>query len=160
MSHEFRTPLNAIIGYSDLILEDDDQIDRKTLVEDIEKIRSSGEHLLEMVNQVLDLSKVEAGRMELDLNSFSLSKLTQLIKSMSEPLMVVNNNKFHVELASGLDVMRSDKQKIIQVLINLIGNAAKFTENGDVSLRIGKNGSFAVFEIEDTGGIAREITLV
>jgi len=154
MSHELRTPLNAIIGYSELLIEEAEDSGNDTLVPDIEKIRTAGKHLLGLINEVLDLSKVEAGKMELAPEDVDVAALVDGVRSTVEPLVRKKGNTFCVECeASGR--MHVDVTRLRQVLINLLGNASKFTENGKVTLRALRDhrdtGDWLVFEVADTG---------
>ena len=136
MSHELRTPLNAIIGYSELI--DDEAADAGLLQfrPDLQKIKTAGQHLLGLINAVLDLSKIEAGKMELQLEDYDLGALIDEVANTSQPLVAKNRNQFHLKVESGCGVMHIDAPKLRQVLFNLLGNAGKFTEDGNVTLTV------------------------
>jgi signal transduction histidine kinase len=136
MSHELRTPLNAIIGYSELI--DDEAADAGLLQfrPDLQKIKTAGQHLLGLINAVLDLSKIEAGKMELQLEDYNLGALIDEVANTSQPLLAKNRNQFHLKVESGCGVMHIDAPKLRQVLFNLLGNAGKFTEDGNVTLAV------------------------
>ncbi|MEK0181237.1 CHASE4 domain-containing protein [Microcoleus anatoxicus] len=136
MSHELRTPLNAIIGYSEILQEDALELGEDDFVIDLEKIHSAGNHLLGLINDILDLSKIEAGRMELVLETFDLSAAIQQVKTTIEPLFLRNKNRFKIEFDLNIGVINSDRTKLIQILLNLLSNAAKFTQNGTVTLRV------------------------
>ena len=157
MSHELRTPMNAIIGYSEMLIEEADELEPQDFVVDLEKILSSGRHLLDLINGVLDLSKIEAGKMTFYVENVSLNELFEKVSATAAPLAQKNNNQFICELPSTFDgFMRSDSTKIRQALINLIGNACKFTENGTVRLssevKSDSNGvSWVSFKVSDTG---------
>ena len=157
MSHELRTPMNAIIGYSEMLIEDSEDLEPEDFVVDLEKILSSGKHLLGLINGVLDLSKIEAGKMTLYVENVSLRDLFEEVSATAEPLAQKNNNQFICEKPSYADdLIRSDSTKIRQALINLIGNACKFTENGKVSLscqveRDDQDVSWVNFKVSDTG---------
>ncbi|HJR15156.1 MAG TPA: response regulator [Rhodanobacteraceae bacterium] len=154
MSHELRTPLNAIIGYSELLTEEAEDTGNRALVPDIEKIRTAGKHLLGLINEVLDLSKIEAGKMELVPEEVDVAELIDGVRSTVEPLVRKKGNTFSVECGA-LGSMHVDVTRLRQVLINLLGNAAKFTENGRVTLRAsrdhGDEGDWLAFEVADTG---------
>ena len=161
MSHELRTPLNAIIGYSEMLQEDAAGLGAAALVPDLKKIHSAGHHLLEMINSVLDLSKIEAGRMEVLLEDFELPALLTEIRTMVEPLARRNQNRLTVDCAEGLSRLRTDWTKLRQVLLNLLSNACKFTHDGEVHLGVvreftdGRN--WIAFRVSDTGiGITAE----
>ncbi len=141
MSHELRTPLNAIIGYSEMVMEEaqDENLDR--IVEDARKIRSAGRHLLELISAVLDLSKIEAGKMDLHVEPFSVRKLIGEIKSVIEPLVEQNHNSLRVSIEDQVvskfaDRMYADETKVRQILLNLLGNACKFTTRGEITLEV------------------------
>ena len=157
MSHELRTPMNAIIGYSEMLIEDSEDLEPADFVADLEKILSSGKHLLGLINGVLDLSKIEAGKMTLYVENVSLRDLFEEVRATAEPLAQKNKNQFICEKPSyAEDLIRSDSTKIRQSLINLIGNACKFTENGTVSLscqveRDDHDFSWVSFRVSDTG---------
>ncbi len=159
MSHELRTPLNAIIGYSELLLEAADEAQD---VEDLQRIQRAGRHLLRLIDDVLDLSKIEAGRMDLYLESFDLTELADEIGATIRPLVAKHGNRFTLELGDDVGQMHSDLLKVRQILLNLLGNATKFTENGHVHLRIERTCSqgndWITFRIIDTGiGMSREV---
>ncbi|OUX70628.1 MAG: hypothetical protein CBC50_09070 [Synechococcus sp. TMED90] len=135
MSHELRTPMNAIIGYSEMLIEESEELEPSDFVSDLEKILSSGRHLLGLINGVLDLSKIEAGKMTVYNESFSVNKVLDDVCATAEPLAQKNKNQFVCERPSrDNDMVYLDVTKVRQSLINLIGNACKFTENGSVRL--------------------------
>lgn len=136
MSHELRTPLNAIIGYSEMLQEDATDFGYSDIIPDLEKIRNAGKHLLELINDILDISKIEAGRMELHLESFDLAGLVQDVQTTIHPLVEKNNNTFVVNLAQASGKMYADLTKVRQMLFNLLSNAAKFTEQGTITLTV------------------------
>ena len=155
MSHELRTPLNAIIGYSEMLEEDAQASGQKEFVSDLQKIRSSGKHLLGLINDVLDLSKVEAGKMKLFLETFDVANLVEEVVATAAPLVEKNGNRLEVRCAADVGQIREDVTKVRQVLLNLLSNAAKFTEKGAVSLEVAREqdvtGSWVVFRVRDTG---------
>ncbi|WP_457017726.1 ATP-binding protein [Luteimonas sp. A482] len=160
MSHELRTPLNAIIGYSELLVEEAQESGEEHLVPDLRKIHKAGKHLLRLINDVLDLSKIEAGKMQLDLEEVAVRTLLDDVVATMRPLVDKKRNRLTIE-ADGLGTMHTDVTKLRQLLFNLIGNAAKFTENGEIRVRVrratGTSGDWLTFEIEDTGiGISPE----
>jgi len=138
MSHELRTPLNAIIGYSEMLQEEAEEVGQPGFVPDLQKIHGAGKHLLGLINDVLDLSKVEAGKMTLFLEEFELSKVLREIEATVQPLIRKNGNALVVECPADLGSMRADLTKVRQILFNLLSNAAKFTEQGTITLRVGK----------------------
>ena len=161
MSHELRTPLNAIIGYSEMVQEEAEDVGAKGLVPDLKKINAAGKHLLELINSVLDLSKIEAGKMELYLEVFSVPDMVRDIAAVIQPLAEKRSNRLEVRCDEGAGIMRADLTKVRQALFNLLSNACKFTERGTVSLTISREstgaGEWLAFEIKDTGiGITPE----
>ncbi len=134
MSHELRTPLNAIIGYSEMLVEDAEDIEQDEFIPDLHKIRGAGQHLLAVINDVLDLSKIEAGKMDLYLESFDVSHLIQEIVSTAQPLVDKNKNTLIVNCAKDIGPMHTDLTKVRQSLFNLLSNAAKFTREGTITL--------------------------
>ncbi|MGH7516630.1 MAG: ATP-binding response regulator [Gemmatimonadales bacterium] len=160
MSHELRTPLNAIIGYAEL-LEEDATTAQPALAADLAKIRRAAKHLLALVNDVLDLSKIEAGRMRLHLETFDVAEMLRDVVSSVEPLVAQHRNRLEVVCPPGVGVLRADLVKVRQVLLNLIGNASKFTENGRIGVTAAgvrnRQGEWLVFEVRDTGiGMSEE----
>jgi|GEM_PF-469503 len=153
MSHELRTPLNAVIMYSELL--EDECKDRKIddFIPDLIRIRRAGKHLLELVNSLLDLSKIEAGKMEIFLESFDVAELVHDVASTVEPLVEKHSNELAVETSSDLTTMHGDVTKIRQVLFNLLSNACKFTENGKVRMSVSRDNAKnqVIFEVSDTG---------
>ncbi|RME64835.1 MAG: response regulator, partial [Alphaproteobacteria bacterium] len=135
MSHELRTPLNAVIGYAEIVEEDLADEGITASGEDLRKIKSSANHLLSLINDILDLSKIEAGRMDLDIHEFSLSQLIEDAVATVEPLARQHGNRLAVDTAAAHVTMQSDSTKLRQALLNLLSNACKFTEHGTVSLR-------------------------
>ena len=139
MSHELRTPLNAIIGYSEMLLEEaEDSGDgvQEVFTPDLQKILTAGRHLLALISNILDLSKIEAGRMEVFLETFDVATLVGEIATTVQPLIHRRGNTLRVEVPDGVGSMRSDVTKIRQVLLNLLSNAAKFTENAEVGIEV------------------------
>ena len=151
MSHELRTPLNAIIGYSEMLEDELDALERPDLMDDVVRIRSAGSHLLELINNVLDLSKVEAGRMQLDISTFHAASVCRDVANTMHPLVRANHNEFELDIQDAISEMRGDELKLRQILINLLGNATKFTENGHIRLRVREIGEQLVFSVRDTG---------
>jgi PAS domain S-box-containing protein len=151
MSHELRTPLNAIIGYSEMLQEDAEAEGQEGFVEDLGKIHSSGRHLLALINDVLDLSKIEAGRMELYVETFDLPAALEQITTTVEPLVAKNSNRLDLVMGPELGAMRSDQTRVRQVLLNLLSNACKFTEEGVITLEAERTGATMEFRVRDTG---------
>ena len=162
MSHELRTPLNAILGYSEMLQEE--AVDRELEDEfgaDLKKINAAGKHLLALINDILDLSKIEAGKMELFLESFDAAELIGEVASTIRPLVEKNANTLLIDCAPDLGVMRADQIKVRQGLFNLLSNAVKFTQEGKVTLeavRERMDGSeWIMFRVTDTGiGLSAE----
>ena len=136
MSHELRTPLNAIIGYSEMLLEDVNDLAYAQLTSDLDRISTAGHHLLDLINDILDLSKIEAGRMDLYLEAFDVAALIDSVMSTVQPLVEKNDNAMEVDYPSDLGSMVADLTKVRQVLFNLLSNASKFTEQGVITLTV------------------------
>jgi len=155
MSHELRTPLTAIIGYGEILIEDVGAGQIGESLPRLESIVSAGLHLLEMINGILDLAKIEARKMDLFLTTFSLPDFILELTSIVQPLMKKNGNEFSVISDHAINEMHSDETKLRQCLTNLIGNAAKFTSQGHVGLNIQKEtleyGDWLIFQVSDTG---------
>jgi PAS domain S-box-containing protein len=151
MSHELRTPLNAIIGYSEMLQEEAVEGGHQSMAPDLAKIQSAGRHLLALINDVLDLSKIEAGKMELYVESFEVPALIEQVATTVRPLVEKNGNRLEISGSDGADVMRSDQTRLRQVLLNLLSNASKFTERGVISLDVARDGREIVFRVRDTG---------
>lgn len=161
MSHELRTPLNAIIGYAEMLHEDAVENHQSELASDLHKIVTAAGHLLELISGILDLSKIEAGKMTLNVSRFEVRGLIEGVVEPARALAVKNRNRFGLDISSDLGTMQSDETKIRQVLLNLLSNAAKFTEDGDIWLRAAREPGEAmdvlVFCVCDTGiGIPSE----
>jgi signal transduction histidine kinase/CheY-like chemotaxis protein len=155
MSHELRTPLNAIVGYSEMLQEEATEQNLASFSDDLGKINTSGRHLLALINDILDLSKIEAGKMELFLETFDLNALIDEVASTIQPMVEGNHNILHVDRQHGLGTMRADQVKVRQALFNLLSNAAKFTKDGEITLYAARkqtDGSpWIVFSVSDTG---------
>lgn len=151
MSHELRTPLNAIIGYSEMLADEAEEEGLDNMTPDLNKIRSAGKHLLELINAVLDISKIEAGKMDLHLETFPVDKLMQDVAAIIQPLAQKNRNKLVVGFGSGLGTMRADHTKLRQTLFNLLSNACKFTSDGQIVLSAERRGDRVEFTVSDTG---------
>ena len=136
MSHELRTPMNAIIGYSEMLQEEAEELGNTEIIPDLQKIHGAGKHLLALINDILDLSKIEAGRMDLYLERFDLHEMLRDVVSTVKPLIAKNGNELIVEAADDLGSARADITKIRQLLFNLLSNAAKFTANGNITLAV------------------------
>jgi signal transduction histidine kinase len=151
MSHELRTPLNAIIGYAELLQEEATDLDDESYLPDLQKIHSAGQHLLTLISGILDLAKIEAGRMTMFLEDFDVARLVGEVEAIVTPLVEKNGNALVVECAEDIGGMHADVVKVRQALFNLLSNAAKFTENGTVTLRVARDGENVAFAIADTG---------
>ena len=155
MSHELRTPLNAIIGYSEMLQEDARDMGEENLVADLQKIHGAGKHLLGLINDVLDISKIEAGKMDLFLETIDVGGMIDDVVSTIKPLVQKNGNTLHVECEENLGPMRADATKVRQALFNLLSNACKFTDRGAITLRVsrerGNGAGFFVLRVSDTG---------
>ncbi|MGH6671255.1 MAG: response regulator [Xanthobacteraceae bacterium] len=155
MSHELRTPLNAIIGYSEILLEDATDRGDKVSMADLEKIQAAGKHLLGLINDILDLSKIEAGRMDVYLEHVFLGRLVDEVKTIVEPMMKKNGNTLVIDCPPDIGSLQTDLTKLKQGIINLLSNAAKFTKVGTVTLRLSRERRdekpWVKFEIIDSG---------
>jgi signal transduction histidine kinase/CheY-like chemotaxis protein len=138
MSHELRTPLNAIIGYSEMLEEEAEDREQTDLIPDLQKIHGAGRHLLQLINDILDLSKIEAGRMDLYLETFDAKAMVDEVVSTIQPLIRQKANTLRVTLGDGLGPMHADLTKLRQALFNLLSNASKFTEAGTIELRVSR----------------------
>ncbi|TAG90676.1 MAG: PAS domain S-box protein [Oscillatoriales cyanobacterium] len=177
MSHELRTPLNAIIGYSDMLAEDAQELGEEQTVSDLNKIRNAGKHLLRLIDDILDISKIEADKMELCLESFDVGGLIEEVAITVKPLMEKNHNTLQVNIAKGIGAMHADLMKVQQVLLNLLSNAAKFSSESAIELNVERvtseelknkyqptvaqmlilDSDFLIFRVTDTGiGMTKE----
>ncbi|HYY90270.1 MAG TPA: ATP-binding protein, partial [Chloroflexota bacterium] len=155
MSHELRTPLNAIIGYSEMLQEEADDLGQAELVPDLRKIHTAGKHLLALINDVLDLSKIEAGKMELYVEEFSVEALLNDVTAVLKPLVAKNANMLRLKRASELGSVRADLTKVRQALFNVLSNASKFTDHGTITLEVAREHrsglDWLTFVVTDTG---------
>ncbi len=155
MSHELRTPLNAIIGYSEMLLEEATDQEQSAMLPDLKKIRTAGKHLLVLINDILDLSKIEAGKTELVLETFGLAGLMAEIVTTIQPLLERNGNTLAVHGADTEDLIHADPVRVRQCLLNLLSNACKFTAHGTITLqvrRVTESGEdWITFRVTDTG---------
>jgi signal transduction histidine kinase len=161
MSHELRTPLNIIIGYTQMQQEEALAAGRRNDLIDLQRIEAAGQHLLTLIHGVLELSKIEAGRLEVNPSEFAVEALVREVMGLVEPLANRQGNRLVVEVAPDAGRMFSDVTRIKQGLLNLAGNAAKFTEQGEIRLRVERarrhNAEWVDFSVVDTGpGIDRE----
>jgi signal transduction histidine kinase len=151
MSHELRTPLNAILGYNELIVDGIYGTPTDKMQAVLKRVESNGRHLLGLINAVLDLSKIEAGQLTLDLGDYSLQNVAQTVYNAVEPLAVDKKLTFKADVQPDLPMGRGDERRLTQVLLNLVGNAIKFTDAGEVVIKAGaSNGDFHL-SVCDTG---------
>jgi signal transduction histidine kinase/DNA-binding response OmpR family regulator/HAMP domain-containing protein len=155
MSHELRTPLNAIIGYSEMLQEEAEDLGYEDFTPDLQKIHAAGKHLLALINDILDLSKIEAGKMDLFLETFDLAPMIQDVATTIQPLVERNANTLAVHSADHLGTIRADLTKVRQALFNLLSNACKFTQQGTIILAVTREtvdgGDWCTFRVSDTG---------
>jgi signal transduction histidine kinase/DNA-binding response OmpR family regulator len=161
MSHELRTPLNAIIGYSEMLHEEAQDRGLEEFGPDLEKIYGAGKHLLALINDILDLSKIESGKMELFLEDFDVRALVRDVESTIHPLVAKNQNRLEVHLADDVSRMHADVTRVRQVLFNLLSNACKFTEKGTITMDVRHDleapEETLLFSVRDTGiGLSEE----
>ncbi len=159
MSHELRTPLNAVIGYAEMLEEEATEREIDGFIPDLRKIRGSARHLLALINDILDLSKIEAGKMTIQAESFDVRALVEDVAHAVHPLVEKNGNRLVFNCPDTDLTMRSDQTKIRQCLLNLVSNAAKFTRSGQIGLDVHVEGERMVFRVSDTGpGMSPEQT--
>jgi signal transduction histidine kinase/CheY-like chemotaxis protein/HAMP domain-containing protein len=152
MSHELRTPLNAIIGYSEILQEDAADSGQEQLVPDLKKIEGAGRHLLGLINDILDLSKVEAGKMEVFIEEIEISALLEEVGAIIRPLVTKNGNTLELVVPKEIGGMRTDRTKVKQCLLNVLSNASKFTRDGKLTLAVERTDRAMVqMTITDTG---------
>jgi len=161
MSHELRTPLNAIIGFCEILIEDAAELKQKGVVSDLEKIHKSGIDLLALINDILDLSKIEVKKVDLNISTFKLKDLIDSVETTLEPYAKINNNNIYIDLPDKEIVIRSDELKIRQVLFNLLTNACKSSESNQINLLLSQETrndvDYLVFKVEDFGiGISKD----
>ena len=157
MSHELRTPLNAILGYTELIIDNIYGEMPEKIREVLERVEKNGRHLLNLINDVLDLSKIEAGRLTLSLNAYSMQDIIQTVFTSVEALAVEKHLEFKVTTPDILEKGKGDAQRIAQVMLNLLGNAIKFTEQGEVKLEVAVSNESFIISVTDTGpGLSKE----
>jgi signal transduction histidine kinase len=151
MSHELRTPLNAILGYTELILDSIYGDMPPQMCEVLERVQSNGKHLLGLINDVLDLSKIEAGQLTLSLDDYSIKDVVHNVFTVVEPLATEKNLALKVELPNDLPTAHGDERRLTQVLLNIVGNAIKFTDSGEVAIKAAaRNGAYTL-SVRDTG---------
>ncbi len=163
MSHELRTPLNAIIGYSEMLEEESQDLGQENFIPDLQKIQGAGKQLMSLINNILDLSKIEAGKMDLYLEEFEIGPMLQEIVTTIKPLIDKNANTLQLRGSADIGVMTADLTKVRQTLFNLISNACKFTDHGAITLSVDRERVAGVewikFQVADTGiGMSPEQT--
>ncbi len=155
MTHELRTPMNAIIGYTEMLLEETREKNLVEINDDLAKIASSAKNLMQLINEILDLSKIEAGKMEISLDSFKIQEIIESAIHTIEPMLQKNKNNLKVQCDENLGYMVADKNRVRQTLINLFSNACRFTEDGEISLEVIRvnrdNTPWVIFKVVDTG---------
>ena len=151
MSHELRTPLGAILGYSEMLEEEAREVEQDDLAEDLQKIQASGHHLLGLINQILDLSKIEAGKMELYVEPFKPAELIEDVVATIKPVLLKGNNQIQVRPHGDLGILVADLTKVRQALMNLLSNAAKFTHNGQITITAVRQKEWLQISVQDTG---------
>ena len=155
MSHELRTPLNAIIGYSELLIDDAEDDENEEYIPDLEKISNAGKHLLGLINDILDLSKIEVGKIELFIEEFEVAAMLTDVSDTIQPLIQNNNNKLVIEQTDDVINIHTDMTKLRQNLFNLLSNAAKFSKDSDVIMRVNSadssDGKLIEFHVQDQG---------
>jgi len=161
MSHELRTPMNAILGYSEMLIEEAEDLNQNQFIPDLKKVNLAGTQLLSLINDVLDLSKIESGKMDVYAESINLDMLIDEVSDTVNPLMQKNGNQLSIECNQYLGSVHQDRGKLRQTLFNLLSNAAKFTQGGLVTLQVERirqsDEDWLVFAISDTGiGIATD----
>jgi signal transduction histidine kinase len=161
MSHELRTPMNAVLGYSEMLMEEAADVGQNDFIPDLKKINQAGKHLLSLINNILDLSKIESGKMDVLIEVFDVGGLIDEVVGTAQPLLVKKNNHFKMECGDNLGTASQDVTKLRQSLLNLLSNAAKFTHEGTITLQIACEQIDGVdwlsFAVNDTGiGIATD----
>jgi len=151
MSHELRTPLNAILGYTELILDNIYGDVPEKIQEVLERLEKNGRHLLNLINDVLDLSKIEAGQLTLSLNEYSMGDVIQTVSTSVEALATEKDLDLKVEVSKDLSIGKGDEQRIAQVILNLVGNAIKFTNEGEVKIEVTVSNETFLVSVHDTG---------
>jgi len=153
MSHELRTPMNAVLGYTGMVIEDarDGSFNVDSCISDLNRVENAGKHLLSMINNILDLAKIEAGRMELECDRVDINELARQVEDTVLPLIKNGQNKFEADVTSDGSILWMDQVKLRQILVNLLSNAAKFTEAGTITLKIEHSVDALFCSVIDTG---------
>ena len=161
MSHELRTPMNAIISYSDMLIEDFSAANQADYLNDVQRINNAANHLLKLINDILDLSKVEAGKITLIIEKLNLIHLSNDLQALIEPMLAKNNNRLSIDIADDVKYINSDETRLKQCLLNLLSNACKFCDNGSITLKMTNiekdQQPWLEIMVEDTGiGISKQ----
>jgi PAS domain S-box-containing protein len=158
MSHELRTPLNAIIGYSEILEEEAEEAGLGEMLGDLKKIQTAGRHLLTLISDILDISKIEAGKIELEIGEFDVARMVADVVTTAQPLAEARANRLEIACPPGIGTLEADETRLRQILLNLLSNACKFTAEGRVELRVERRAGSAespgdrlTFEVSDTG---------
>jgi signal transduction histidine kinase len=151
MSHELRTPLNAILGYTELIVDDIYGEVPEKIRDILERVQKSGQHLLSLINAVLDLSKIEAGQLALSIGDYSIKEVVYTAMTSVESLAAEKQLTLSLDLSADLPTGKGDERRIVQVLLNLLGNAIKFTETGEIKVQVTKADDTFLVAVSDTG---------
>jgi PAS domain S-box-containing protein len=155
MSHELRTPLNAIIGITEMLIEDVKDKDNDALGEPLTRVNGAGRHLLDLINELLDVSKIEAGKIDLHIETFNITDLIKDVTATVKPMLDADHDTLEIKNLTEKEDVLSDKKRVMQILLNLLSNAAKFTENGSVTLKVKftneDNSEYIFFDVIDTG---------
>ncbi|KAF0190980.1 MAG: hybrid signal transduction histidine kinase and diguanylate cyclase/phosphodiesterase [Gammaproteobacteria bacterium] len=151
MSHELRTPMNSILGYTEMVMEELEAIGQAESISDLKRVQNSANHLLSLINGILDLAKIESGRMDIFIDPVNLHELIDQVADTVRPLMKKNNNEFRIEIKQDADILAVDSAKLQQILLNLLSNAAKFTTNGTVVLDVAHARHELKVAVRDTG---------
>jgi adenylate cyclase len=155
MSHELRTPMNAVIGITEMLMEEAEDSSNRQALEPLERILRAGKHLLQLINEILDLSKIEAGKLELNYEPIAVAALVDDVVGEAQSLAAKNSNKLVVECASDIGTIRSDPMRLRQIMLNLLSNACKFTDHGSVTLAVDRRGEsgddWISIRVADTG---------
>lgn len=151
MSHELRTPLNAILGYTDMLFEDAREFGLDNLSSDLDRVRTAGKQLLHLINDVLDIARIESGKMELRQESFSIQDMLTQTETMFRPLLALHKNRLVKHVEENIGAMEGDEIKTRQIVLNLLSNAAKFTREGEITLTVRREDEHLLVEVRDTG---------
>ena len=151
ITHELRTPITAVNGYTELLLDDLEEDNETTYISDVKKIKTASSHLISLVNNILDIAKIEAGKMDVFVDKFDIKSLIIEVHTTIDPMFFQNKNKFSIQISPEVDYMIGDRLKLKQILINILSNATKFTNNGKITLHVSLENDTVQFTITDTG---------